>query len=144
MRRPLHMIGRRFLAVPYVLGDEMDVRARADFRASFAAEGARLPLGPKWTLLDGARVRAIGGVEQIAPGCWALWAYAGDLTAREWVFGARCAGKVAAWLRTLPDFKALQVLPAEGDAAARLVKHIGFKFHERRGWRDLYVMKEAA
>lgn len=111
---------------PYRDGDERRMTARADFAADFAEEGA-LPLGPKWTLVDGPQVRGVGGAEPLGKGVWGGWAYLAELRPREWLFAAEVARLALGWVRRRHRPQAVQAVAGEHPGADRLLRHIGFE-----------------
>lgn len=122
----------------YWPGDELKVQARADFAELFMAAGERLHEGPKWSLVTPRLVLAVGGFEHLDDDVWGAWAYAGALTPREWVFGARCAMACMDWLRRTEGARVQVVVHTA--AARRLAMRMGFSMS--CGWRRLY--EEAA
>lgn len=110
---------------PYVGGDEFKVSARADFAAALAEEG-RLPDGPKWTLVEGGTVWAIGGAEPLGDGQWGAWAYAADMPPRVWLFGRWMAQAVLDWLWRKMEARHIAACAAPIAAARRLLQRMGF------------------
>jgi len=83
---------------PYSPSDPRRIDARADFAAEHRLMGEPLfglgrPEGPCWTLIDGEgrwdRPLGCGGLEPLAPGRYAAWLYASDLSPRAWATVAR-------------------------------------------------------
>lgn len=109
----------------YRPGDERQVDARADFKAAFEREGSALPEGPKWSLCAGLTILAVGGFDDMGLGTWAGWAYAADLSPRQWLFAALCARACMDWMiRT--EAAEIQVI-GHTPAARRLMARIGFR-----------------
>jgi hypothetical protein len=106
-------------------GDDAQVDARADFRE---ARGDK-PLhdGPKWTLLRGREVRAVGGFWR-EPGTleWRGWGYAADLGPREWAFVATVAEHLVLRLKRIAPRSTVYAIPAPTPQADALLAHMGF------------------
>lgn len=128
---------------PYRDRDETRVKARQDFAEAFAADGGVLPTGPKWTLLDGAAVLAVGGIEPLGGHSWGAWAYAAELTPRQWAFGAMMAKAVLEWAWRRFDPTSIRALAEPVNGAGRLLERIGLKPSGEPG-EGLHLMTEAA
>lgn len=109
-------------------GDPLRVDPRADFAEQLASEGGRFPAGLMWSIRLGGsglhRVLAVGGLEPLGARRWGAWAFASDLSRRQWAFAAWAARRVLrwAWRRGLT----IQAVPAATPQAVRLLKRIGF------------------
>lgn len=104
---------------------------RADFAADFEKAGRTLWHGRVWTVVEGERERIVGvtGLSKLAPGQYAGWALMADLRPREWLAAARLARRVLPWARALLEKGPADIyaIPADTDAARRLLAFIGFR-----------------
>lgn len=124
----------------YRAGDERLVAAREDFAAQLAAEGGRIPDGPKWTLVIGGLVLGVGGAEPLGEGHWGAWAYLSALRPRQWLFLKIVTRAVLAYLWRAFRVTCIQAEAADTDAARRLLLEIGFSPTDRR---NFFVMLES-
>lgn len=89
---------RQLMLRLYQPGDEAKLELRGDFASLFAASGGVVPGGPKWTITEGGRPIAVGGLRpvELGPVSWFFsgWALAGDLRPRHWLFALEAARQV--------------------------------------------------
>ncbi|PZQ57978.1 MAG: hypothetical protein DI570_18930 [Phenylobacterium zucineum] len=113
---------------PYQIGDECCFQPRADFLADFAADGGQVREGPKFTLMgEGGAVRGVAGLTRLAHHAWGAWALMPDLSPREWVAAGRWARTVCVWATALHPRGRIYAVPADTDAARRLLAYAGFR-----------------
>lgn len=111
--------------------DEQKFTARADFAEEFGSEGGVVPDGPKWTLTRGGQPIAVGGFErEPGPGrYYGAWAYASELSPREWAFAVLCARAAMGWLKHRHSAAQIGVLlNGPTPEKQRTARRMGFNF----------------
>lgn len=121
--------GESALNLRLSLAGDMDaVNPRADFAAQRAEVGGGVPSGLMWSVLKGKSAPwsalAVGGLEPLGDRRWGAWAYASDMTPRQWMFSGWAAWFVLKW--AWRRGATIQAVPAPTPQAVRLLKRIGF------------------
>lgn len=115
---------------------------RADMQRDFEAEGAALPIGPIWTLLDGDRVVGLGGLERRGAGTSAGWLLVPEgLSARDWAKGRRAILEVLQWAAWHSVRRVAAVVEAGNIGAQHLLARLGFEASDRDG-DDITMVRE--
>lgn len=115
---------------------------RADMRQDFEAEAGALPIGPMWTLYDGARVVGLGGLERRGAGTSAGWLLVPeDLTPRDWAKGRRAILEVLQWAAWHSVRRVAAVVEAGNIGAQHLLARLGFEAADRVG-DDITMVRE--
>lgn len=97
---------------------------RPDMAEQFAAEGCRLPSGPKWSLRHEGRFLCVGGLEPHGATSSMGWLLTGDLTPREWALVRRATETAMGWARA-HAIRRVHALVAT-DGARRMLEGAGF------------------
>jgi hypothetical protein len=100
---------------------------RADMAEQFAAEGCRLPAGPKWTLRHDGRFLAMGGLEPMGASSSMGWFLTGDLRPRDWAMVRRATRTALDWARAHAIRRIHALAPHDRPGATAMLAGMGFE-----------------
>ncbi len=125
----------RFWLDHYRAGDERRFTARDDMAAALAANGGRLPDGPKWTLCDKRRLvtLGIGGLEPAGAAASLGWFLSGDLTPRQWMAALSAVRDRLAWARGRAVRRVHVLVAGDRPGAAGMMGRVGFRLTGQEG-----------